>query len=295
MKECVFSGCGTALVTPFTKDNKVDYNALGRLIDFQLKSGVDALVIFGTTGEASTLTDEEKLAVLKFTLDKVEGSVPVIAGAGSNNTRRGIEQSKLLESGGADALLHVTPYYNKTNEEGLYRHFCAVAESVSIPVILYNVPSRTGMNLCPSLCGRLSQLPNIAGIKEASGDVRAVGEIHRYAGETFPVYAGNDDVILPTLAFGGAGVISVLSNILPTVVSCMCRAYSNGEIEITRLLQQKYSRLISLLFCETNPIPVKYALSLMGYCLEDTRLPLWHMSDVNKESLQAELEKLCII
>ena len=295
MKECVFKGCGTALVTPFTKDNRIDFEALAQLIDFQLKGGADAIIIFGTTGEASTLTDDEKLETAKFTLKCVNGKVPVIAGAGSNNTIRGIELGQMLESAGVDALLHVTPYYNKTNEEGLKRHFRAVAESVNLPVILYNVPSRTGMNLLPETCGELAKTPNIVAIKEAGGDVRTVSAIHTCAGEDFTVYSGNDDVILPTLACGGKGVISVLSNILPEAVSAMCKSFFSGEPEVTRTLQKKYAKLISLLFCETNPIPVKYALSLMGMCEETTRLPLWNMSDANKEKLKAEMEKLHII
>lgn len=295
MKECIFKGCGTALVTPFTKDNRIDFEALERLIDFQLNGGADAIIIFGTTGEASTLTDDEKLETAKFTLERVGGKVPVIAGAGSNNTLRGIELSKMLESAGVDALLHVTPYYNKTNEEGLKRHFRAVAEAVNLPVILYNVPSRTGMNLLPETCGELSKVPNIVAIKEASGDVRTVSAIQTFAGEDFTVYSGNDDVILPTLACGGKGVISVLSNILPGAVSVMCKSFFAGELEAARSLQKKYSKLISLLFCETNPIPVKYALQLMGMCAETTRLPLWNMSDANKEKLKNEMEKLHII
>ena len=295
MKECIFKGCGTALVTPFTKDNRIDFEALARLIDFQLEGGADAIIIFGTTGEASTLTDDEKLETAKFTLERVCGRVPVIAGAGSNNTRRGIELGQMLESMGVDALLHVTPYYNKTNEEGLKRHFRAVAEAVSLPVILYNVPSRTGMNLMPETCGELAKISNIVAIKEAGGDVRTVSAIQSCAGEDFTVYSGNDDVILPTLACGGKGVISVLSNLLPGAVSTMCKSFFIGELEVARMLQKKYARLISLLFCETNPIPVKYALHLMGMCEETTRLPLWNMSDANKEKLKAEMEKLHII
>ena len=295
MKECIFKGCGTALVTPFTKDNSVDYHALSGLIDYQLEGGADALIIFGTTGEASTLTDDEKLETAKFTLKRVNGRVPVIAGAGSNNTRRGVELGLMLESVGVDALLHVTPYYNKTNEEGLIRHFRTVAEAVNLPVILYNVPSRTGMNLLPETCKELAKVSNIVAIKEASGDVRTVSAIHSFAGEDFTVYSGNDDVILPTLACGGKGVISVLSNILPGAVSSMCKSFFSGEPESARLIQKKYLKLISLLFCETNPIPIKYALSLMGYCEETTRLPLWNMSDANKEKLKTEMEKLNII
>ncbi|MBQ3053929.1 MAG: 4-hydroxy-tetrahydrodipicolinate synthase [Clostridia bacterium] len=295
MKKCVFKGCGTALVTPFSKDNKIDYNALDKLIDFQLEGNIDALIIFGTTGEASTLTDDEKATMAKFVLKKVNGKIPVIAGAGSNNTFRAIELSKLLESSGVDALLHVTPYYNKTNEEGLIRHFTAVANSTNLPVILYNVPSRTGMNISPCACGELANVSNICGIKEASGDLRVIGPIHSKAGEDFAVYAGNDDVILPTLACGGVGVISVLSNILPVQVSEICNSFLGGDINKTRTLTSKYARLISLLFCETNPIPIKYALSLTGHCNDYTRLPLWNMSEANKELLKREMEFLEII
>lgn len=295
MKECVFKGCATALVTPFTDDNEVDFGTLSQLIDYQLAEGADAIVSLGTTGEASTLTDFERKEILKFTLKKVNGKIPVIAGAGSNNTRRAAELGKMMEKSGADALLHVTPYYNKTNSEGLERHFAVQAESVKIPIILYNVPSRTGVTLTPEVCGKLSEYENIVGIKDAGGDVRKISEYHTLAGKDFSVYSGNDDIILPTLACGGMGVISVLSNIVPGDVSKLCRSFFDGDMVAARSLQEKYSRLVSLLFAEPNPMPVKYALSLMNMGSEKTRLPLWKISDENKKLIKEEMVKLNII
>ncbi len=292
----IFKGCATALVTPFTKDNEIDFDALKKIIDFQLISGADALVILGTTGEASTLTDDEKQNIAKFTLGEVSGRVPVIAGAGSNNTRRSIEIGKMLESVGVDALLYVTPYYNKTNDEGLFRHYSAIAEAVSLPIILYNVPSRTGISISAAVCARLSKKhQNIVGIKEADTDIRSFTKLKMMCPENFSIYSGNDDLLLPSLACGSSGIISVLSNILPGTVSTMCKSYFAGEVEVTEMLQEKYQHLISLLFCETNPIPIKYALSLIGLCNENARLPLWKMSDKNKNLLKSELKKLNII
>ncbi len=295
MKECVFKGCATALVTPFTDDNEVDFGTLSQLIDYQLAEGADAIVSLGTTGEASTLTDFERKEILKFTLKKVNGKIPVIAGAGSNNTRRAAELGKMMEKSGADALLHVTPYYNKTNSEGLERHFAVQAESVKIPIILYNVPSRTGVTLTPEVCGKLSEYENIVGIKDAGGDVRKISEYHTLAGNDFSVYSGNDDIILPTLACGGVGVISVLSNIVPGDVSKLYRSFFDGNMVAARSLQEKYSRLVSLLFAEPNPMPVKYALSLMNMGSEKTRLPLWKISDENKKLIKEEMVKLNIV
>lgn len=296
MKESVFKGVATALITPFTKDYKVDFDALGKLIDFQLTSGTDALLILGTTAEASTLTDDEKQEICRFTIKRVNDKVPVIAGAGSNSTRKSVELGKMLQNSGVDALLYVTPYYNKTNDEGLLRHFGAIAEAVTLPVILYNVPSRTGMNLSPEVCSRLDkEYNNIVGIKEAGSDIRSVSKLHSLCGSDFSVYTGNDDLILPALSCGAMGVISVLSNLIPSSVVSMCKSFFAGDEEATRVIAEKYQNLVSLLFCETNPIPVKYALSLIGICEETTRLPLWNMSDINKEKLKKELTKLHII
>lgn len=295
MKECVFKGCSTALVTPFTEDNNIDFNALDALIDYQLGKGVNSIVALGTTAEAATLTDDEKKEILKFTVKNVKGKVPVIAGAGSNNTRRAEELSRLTESCGADALLHVTPYYNKTNSDGLVKHFEAVAKSTRLPIILYNVPSRTGVTLTPEDCGKLSSVKNIVGIKDAGGDVRKTYEYHRLAGDDFSVYSGNDDIVLPLLACGGAGVISVLSNLVPYEVTDMCRRFFDGDIKGARNIQEKYSVLINLLFSEPSPMPVKYALSLMKICSEKTRLPLWEISEDNKKAIREEMAKLELI
>jgi 4-hydroxy-tetrahydrodipicolinate synthase len=262
---------------------------MGRLIEFQIENCADALVICGTTGEASTMTAEETLGVIRYAVQKADGRVPVIAGAGSNETKKAIEISRLCEEAGADALLHVTPYYNKTTQEGLFHHFKAVAESVSLPILLYNVPTRTGMNIDPATARRLSEIDNIAGIKECN--LNQMGELAQLCGDRLTIYSGDDDKVLPMLAYGGQGVISVMSNIAPKYTHEMVASFLEGNLKRCREMQLAATPLIKALFCEVNPIPVKTALNLMGFAAGPLRMPLYPMSAHNlallKDALQA--------
>lgn len=260
----VFTGSGVAIITPFKENGDVDFDALRSLLDFQIEGGTDAIVICGTTGEASTMTDEEQVEVVRFTVEHVNKRVPVVAGAGSNNTEHGIALSKSIEATGADALLHVTPYYNKTSQQGLYEHFMAIADAVSIPIILYNVPGRTGMDLKPETVARLAQHKNIVGIKDATGNLAVTVDLRALCGEDFDIYSGNDDVTVPVLACGGVGVISVLANIAPSVVHEITEKWFNGDLNGAIALQAKYQKLVHTLFMEPNPIPVKEAANMMG-------------------------------
>lgn len=290
----LFKGSGVALITPF-KYGEVDYERLKRLIDFHVENETDALIIAGTTGEASTLSKDEKKALYEFSVNYVDGRLPVIVGTGGNNTKDVIELSKFAEAVGCDGLLIVTPYYNKTTQEGLIKHFTVIADSVSIPIIMYNVPSRTGLNMKPSTVEKLSVHPNIAGIKEASGDITQITEIAKYASENFYLYSGNDDHILPVLALGGKGVISVVANILPKDVHDLCFAYFLGNIDKAREIQLNLFDLIRLLFIETNPIPVKEAMALLGLDTGEVRLPLIRMTKKNKELLINEMKNLGLL
>lgn len=294
MKKNLFIGCGTALVTPFTKDG-VDFDTLEKLIDFQLSQGVDALIILGTTGEASTMTLEEKKKVVKFAIDKVHKQVPIIVGAGGNNTKDVIEFSKYAEKSGADGLLLVTPYYNKTTQNGLIAHYSEIAKNTSLPIILYNVPSRTGLNIEPKTCLELSKISNIVAIKEASGNISQIAKIASLCGDNLHIYSGNDDQTLPILSLGGIGVISVLSNIAPKFVHNMVFDYLSGNYTLAKDSQIKSISLINSLFCETNPIPVKTALSMMGYNSMQVRLPLVTMSLENQKNLEKELQNFKLI
>ncbi|MGI6733081.1 MAG: 4-hydroxy-tetrahydrodipicolinate synthase [Anaerovoracaceae bacterium] len=269
----LFTGAATALVTPF-KDGKVDFPSFGRLIDWQIQEGIDALVICGTTGEASTLNDEEHIETVRYAIKKVAGRVPVIAGAGSNDTRHAIDMSMALEQEGADGLLLVTPYYNRCTDKGLIIHYTEIADRVSIPIILYSVPGRTGVNISPFVVSELCNHPNIVGIKEASGNMAQVVEIAKYVDEDFALYSGNDEIIVPVLAMGGLGAISVLSNIVPKQTHNMIVDYLNGDIVGAMKAQLSLKSLIDALFCEVNPIPVKAALYLMGMIDLEYRLPL---------------------
>lgn len=277
----VFRGTCTAIVTPFDNQNKVDFDTFGRLIEFQIKNGVDAIVFMGTTGEASTLSEDEKVQVVKFAVSQVGRRVPVIFGAGGNNTADIIRRSVLFEKLGADALLQVTPYYNKATQEGLIQHFNAIAESVEIPVILYNVPARTGVNLLPETVLKLSKTPNIVGIKEASGDLGQTQELFRILPKGFDIYSGDDANIFTFLALGGSGVISVVSNILPALTSDICHKFFDNDFKTAKKIQFEMLPLIKMLFCEVNPIPVKYALKLLGFGNAKTRLPLTVLGDKN--------------
>ncbi len=294
MKKSLFIGCGTALVTPFTKEN-IDFDTFKKLIDFQLQQGVDALIVLGTTGESSTMSLEEKKQVAKFVIDNVHKQVPVIVGAGGNNTKSVIEFSKYAENVGADGLLLVTPYYNKTTQNGLIMHYTEIAKNTSLPIILYNVPSRTGLNIEPKTCLELSKIPNIIAIKEASGNISQIAKISSLCGDNLHIYSGNDDQTLPILSLGGIGVISVLSNIAPKFVHNMVFDYLSGNYTLAKDSQIKAISLIDSLFCETNPIPIKSALSMIGYDSMRVRLPLVPMSIEKQQILEKEMKKFNLI
>ena len=290
MKKIIFKGCGTAIVTPFT-DNGVNFNEFRNLIEYQIKNGADAIIVCGTTGESSTMTMQEKRETIKFAIDVANKRIPIIAGTGSNCTKNAIEMSKYAESVGADAVLLVTPYYNKTTQEGLVAHYKAIANEINIPIILYNVPSRTGVNIAPKTCLELSELKNIVAIKEASGNISQVAEISNLCKGNLAIYSGNDDQILPVLSVGGIGVISVLSNIIPRDVHKMVYAFLENDIETAIYLQLKTLNLTSSLFSEVNPIPIKEACNILGYNVGNPRLPLVKMSDNAKENLIHELKE----
>lgn len=285
----LFKGSAVALVTPFTKDNKVNFDKLAELIEYHIENKTDAIVSCGTTGEATTMSDEEILSVLEFTVKKVNGRIPVIAGTGSNNTMHSVELSQKAEALGVDGLLIITPYYNKANKSGLKKHFITIAESVNIPIILYNVPGRTCMNISPALIAELAQVPNIVAVKEASGDLGQVAEIASLVPEDFAIYSGNDDSIVPLLSLGGHGVISVLANVCPKETHDLVEKYLNGDVEGSRKIQLDLDALIAALFIEVNPIPVKTAMNLLGFEVGDLRLPLDNMDPANLEVLKKEL------
>ena len=287
MKKTLFTGSAPAIVTPFT-DKCVDYAALADQIEFQIKGGSDAIVVCGTTGEASTMPDDEHMAVIKFTVDAVKGRVPVIAGTGSNDTRHGAELSREAEAVGADGLLHVTPYYNKATQKGLYQHFKYIADSVKIPIIMYNVPTRTSLNMSPETVKALSEIDNIVAIKECN--LGQVGDIVNLCGDAMTVYTGDDNTIMPTLSLGGKGVISVLANIIPSDTHDIVAKFFGGDIQGAVQLQLKMLNLIKAIFIEVNPIPVKAAMNLMGLKAGVCRLPLTEMEDKNLAVLKAEMK-----
>lgn len=280
----IFRGSGVALITPFTNDDRVDFEKLGKLLDYHLENSTDAIIINGTTGESATLTDEEKVEIIKFTVDRVNKRVPVIAGTGSNNTKHAIEMSKKANELGVDGLLVVTPYYNKGNENGIYEHYRLIAEAVSCPIILYTVPSRTGVNLSIKLLKRLSQIDNIVAIKEASGNISYAGEIAREVPE-LDIYSGNDDMTIPLMSLGAIGVISVSANIIPKIVHNMCMEFLEWDIERARTLQLEYNSLVDSLFIEVNPVPIKEVMNYLGYEVGKCRLPLGEMMEENREKL----------
>lgn len=284
MKKNIFTGAATALITPF-KNGGIDYDAFERILEQQINGGISALVVAGTTGESSTLTDSEHREIISFAIKKVAGRVPVIAGTGSNDTDYAIDLSKFAADEGADAVLLVTPYYNKATQNGLYEHFKAIAQSCKIPCILYNVPSRTGCNILPATAYRLSQIDNIAAIKEASGDISQIAELAHLCADTLDIYSGNDNQILPILSLGGKGVISVLSNIMPAQTNEICRRFFAGDLKGSLALQFEYLPLMSALFSEVNPIPVKAAMAKMGMCENTLRLPLTPMDETKAEVL----------
>lgn len=284
----IFKGSAVALVTPFT-DNGVDFEKLGKLIEFHIENHTDALVVCGTTGESTTMNDAEQLSVIKYTVDKVNKRIPVIAGTGSNNTAHSVYLSQEAEKLGADALLIITPYYNKANEKGLKLHFETIANSTSLPIILYNVPGRTSMNIKPKVVAELAKIDNIVAIKEASGDLSQVAEISRLVPDDFAIYSGNDDSIVPLLSLGGSGVISVLANICPKETHDLVQKFLDGDIDGSKKLQLDMKPLIDALFIEVNPIPVKTAMNLLGFKVGNLRLPLADMNEKNIEVLKQEL------
>ena len=288
-KKTIFTGSGVAIVTPMHEDSSINWEEYGRLIEYQIANGSDAIVAVGTTGEASAMCEAEQVECIRFTVEKVAGRVPVVAGAGSNNTAHAIELSKQAEQAGADALLQVTPYYNKTSQEGLIRHFSAIADATNLPMILYNVPSRTGMNIQPSTYKQLSQHPNIVAAKEASGNLSQVANIRYLCGDELDLYSGNDDQIVPILSLGGKGVISVLANVVPRQVHELCQLYFAGKLQESAALQIQLMPLINALFADVNPIPVKEAMNLLGWSAGSPRLPLIPLDGGHKAALEKAL------
>ena len=291
----IFTGSGVALVTPMHADLTVNYEMLGELIEFQIANQTDAIVITGTTGEASTLTDQEHLQVIGQTIRQVHGRIPVVAGTGSNNTAHAVELSKQAQAYGVDALLLVTPYYNKCSQQGLYLHFEAIAKQVDLPILLYNVPSRTGVNILPATYARLSEIPNIVGAKEASGNFSQIAKILSLCGDKLHIYSGNDDQITSALALGAKGVISVLANVVPQEIHDICQSYFEGDTERSDTLQLRYLELIENLFSDVNPIPVKCAMNAMGMNVGGCRLPLCAMDPVAEERLKSCLQRYGLI
>lgn len=284
----VFTGSGVAIVTPFNKEG-VDFEKLGELLEWHIKEKTDAIIICGTTGEASTMSIDERKETIKYTVDKVNGRIPVIAGTGSNNTKAAVEMSIWAESIGVDALLLITPYYNKTTQRGCIEHFKAIANSVTKPIIIYNVPGRTGLNLLPQTLYELSKIENIVAVKEASSNIDQISEIARLCGDNLDIYSGNDNEIIPIMSLGGKGVISVLANILPRDTHDLCQKFLDGDLKGARDMQLKLLPLMNALFIETNPIPVKTAMNLMGMNVGHLRLPLVDMSEKNLEILKKEM------
>lgn len=284
MKNTIFKGAATAIVTPFNKDG-IDYESFSKLIEWQIEEGINAIVVCGTTGEGSTLSDEEHKGAIKFVVDKVNKRVPVIAGTGSNDIAYAIELTKFACQAGADAMLVVTPYYNKATQNGLIEVFTKIADESTKPIILYNVPSRTGVNIEPKTCQALAEHPNIVGIKEASGDISQIAKIAQLCGDKIDIYSGNDDQIVPIMSLGGTGVISVLSNIMPRETVQMCHKFFSGDVGASLSIQLKLLPLINSLFSEVNPIPVKAAVSSIGFGENYLRLPLTPMEDANKKKM----------
>ncbi|MDD2955639.1 MAG: 4-hydroxy-tetrahydrodipicolinate synthase [Oscillospiraceae bacterium] len=295
MKKTVFTGAATAVVTPMNPDGSVNYPVLGRILEHQIENGIDAVVICGTTGESSTLTDSEHVGVIAYAAEQVHGRVPVIAGAGSNHTDYAVWLSKEAEKAGADALLQVTPYYNKTSQAGLIRHFSVLADATSLPNILYNVPSRTGVEISPATCQALSRHPNIVAVKEACGSISKVAQVAALCGEDLAIYSGNDDQIVPILSLGGKGVISVLSNLMPRETHEICSLFFDGHVRESAALQLRLLPLIDALFSDVNPIPVKEAMNLAGWAAGKCRMPLVPMEPAAKEALRLEMGRVGLL
>lgn len=292
----IFTGAGVAVITPMNEDGTINFNEFGKIIDDQIAGHTDAIIVCGTTGESSTMDDEEHLAAIKYCVDKVAGRVPVVAGTGSNCTREAVNMSKKAEEVGADALLCVTPYYNKATQGGLYEYYKAISDVVNIPIIMYNVPSRTGTNIQPETAVKIAkEVKNVVAIKEASGNISQVAKLAALADGCIDIYSGNDDQVLPLLSLGAKGVISVWSNVAPKQVHDMVQSYMDGDFETAVKLQLDAIDLIGALFCEVNPIPVKAAMSMLGYAAGPVRAPLTEMTDANKEVLKKAMEKYGIL
>lgn len=295
MKKTIFTGAGVAIVTPMNNDGSINYEKLGELIDFQIENQTDAIIICGSTGEAATMTDKEHLDCIEYAIKYTDKRVPVIAGAGSNDTAYAVEMAKEIEKMGADALLEVTPYYNKTSQRGLVEHFARIADASELPIILYNVPSRTGMSISVNTYKVLSEHKNIVATKEACGNISEIAKLRAECGDNLDVYSGNDDQIVPILSLGGKGVISVLSNILPKETHDICSLYFNGEVKKSAELQLKFLDFANALFMDVNPVPVKDAMNILGYNVGECRLPLITMSEDNKEKLKVSMRNIGLL
>lgn len=295
MKKTIFTGAGVAIVTPMNDDGSINFDKLGELIDFNIDNGTDAIIICGTTGESATMTDQEHIDCIRYAVEKVNKRVPVVAGTGSNHTEYAVNLSKEAEEIGADALLVVTPYYNKTSQAGLIKHFTTIAEAVELPIILYNVPSRTGVNILPETCAELSKIDNIVAIKEATGNISQVAKVAALCGDNLDIYSGNDDQIIPIMSLGGKGVISVLSNCMPAETHEICQLCLENKFAEAREKALNLLDFSNSLFCDVNPIPVKQALNNMGFEVGACRLPLVEMSDANKEKLLKSMKAVGLV
>lgn len=295
MKNTIFTGAGVAIVTPMNDDGSINFEKLGELIEFNIENGTDAIIICGTTGESSTMTDEEHVECIRYAVEKVNKRVPVIAGTGSNDTRYAVTLSKEAEAIGVDALLVVTPYYNKTSQAGLVKHFTTIADSVNIPMILYSVASRTGVNIAPETVCKLAEHKNIVAIKEASGNISQIAKIAAMCGDKIDIYSGNDDQIVPIMALGGKGVISVLSNCVPKETHEICALCLENKYDEARALANKYLEFANNLFIDVNPIPVKEALNIMGFGVGECRLPLVSMNENSKAILTETMRKIGLV
>lgn len=295
MKNTVFTGAGVAIITPMNADGSINWDEFGRIIDFQIDNGTDAIIVCGTTGESATMTDEEHVECIRYCTRRVNKRIPVIAGTGSNDTKYAVDLSKEAEKLGADALLVVTPYYNKTSQRGLVAHFTAIADSVNVPIILYNVPSRTGVNIALDTYIELSKHKNIAAVKEASGNISAIAKIFEKCGDDLDVYSGNDDQIVPIMALGGKGVISVLSNVAPRETHQIAQLCLDNNVAEAAKMQIKYLELMNNLFIDVNPIPVKEAMNMMGFKAGECRLPLLKMEQSKIDALAASMKKAGLI
>ena len=292
----IFKGAGVAIITPFKENGDVNFDEFGKLIEMQIEGGTDAIIVCGTTGEASTMNDDEHLATIKYCIDKVAGRIPVVAGTGSNSTKEAVNLSKKAAELGADGLLCVTPYYNKATQEGLYQYYKAISDAVDIPIIMYNVPGRTSTNIQPETAVRIAkEVENVVAIKEASGNIAQVAKLASLANGCLDIYSGNDDQVLPLMSLGGIGVISVWSNVAPKQVHDMTTAFLNGDVETARKLQLDALDLIGALFCEVNPIPVKAGVNMLGYNAGSLRAPLTEMTDAGKERLRKAMEDYGIL